>query len=143
VIENCEIGQNVDIPFPDLCNIYGATIGAGSFVGPFVEIQKDVKIGPNCRIQSHSFICSLVEIGASVFIGHGVMFCNDSYPYAGNDNPDLQPVFVGDGATIGTNATILPGVTIGAGALIGAGSVVTKDVLPTVIAYGNPALCTT
>jgi len=106
-------------------------------VGSFVEIQKDVKIGNNCRIQSHSFICSLVTIKDNVFIGHGVTFINDLHPPSG-DSSKWQKTLVQKGASIGSNATILP-VTIGEGAIIGAGAVVTKDVPANKIVAGNPA----
>jgi UDP-2-acetamido-3-amino-2,3-dideoxy-glucuronate N-acetyltransferase len=119
------------IPYPHLCNIYSEDIG-DSFIGPFVEIQKDVKIGNGCRIQSHTFICSGVTIEDNVFIGHGVMFVNDLYPPRGLK--DWGKTLVKKGSSIGSNATILPCVIDG---IIGAGSVVTKDVKG--IVKGNPA----
>jgi len=123
------------VPFPHLCNIYSDDIG-DSFIGPFVEIQKGVKIGNNCRIQSHTFICEGVTIEDNVFIGHGVMFVNDLYPMQPKEK--WGKILVKKGAVIGTNSTILP-CTIGEYALVGAGSVVTKDVLAQVIVKGNPA----
>lgn len=136
-IKNVKLGKNVKIPHSELVNLYGCEIGDNCLIGPFVEIQKEVKIGKNTRIQSHSFICSKVTIGENVFIGHGVVFINDRYP------PRYEPEFweeiiIEDDVAIGSNATILP-CKIGKGALIAAGSVVTKDVPPKKIVAGNPA----
>lgn len=122
-------------------NLYGCRIGAGCFIGPFVEIQKDVVIGANTKIQSHSFICELVTIGNNCFIGHGVMFINDLFqdggPARGNKNK-WAPTLIGNDVSIGSNSTILP-VTICDGVVIGAGSVVTKNILEPGIYVGNPA----
>ena len=131
----------------EFVNLYGCTIGPGSRVGAFVEIQRDAVIGANCKVQSHTFICSGVTIGDRVFVGHGVMFINDRHPRATRDDgtpmaPEdwtLVPTVVEDDASIGSGATILCGVTIGRGALVGAGSVVTKDVAPGAVVAGNPA----
>ena len=120
--------------------MYGCKIGDGSFVGPFVEIQSKAIIGKNCRIQSHSFICSLVEIGDSCFIGHGVIFTNDVFK-SGTPSPDPNawlPTIVGQNVSIGSGATILP-VKIADGIVIGAGAVVTKDLTIKGIYVGNPA----
>lgn len=116
-------------------------------IGPFVEIQKDVVVGCNCKISSHAFICAGVTIEDGVFIGHGVMFTNDLYPRAVNPDGELQgdgdwtviPTRVSARASIGSNATILAGITIGEGALVGAGAVVTRDVPPGAIVAGVPA----
>jgi acetyltransferase-like isoleucine patch superfamily enzyme len=139
------IGKNVQLN--SFINLYGCTIGDGTKIGPFVEIQKNAAIGKNCKIQSHSFICEGVTIEDEVFVGHGVMFINDKYPKATTDGGGLQteadwqvvPTTIKKRASIGSNATILCGVTIGEGAVIGAGSVVTKDVAPNTIVAGNPA----
>jgi acetyltransferase-like isoleucine patch superfamily enzyme len=136
-IKNVKLGKNVKIPFPELVNLYGCRIGDNCMIGPFVEIQKGVKIGNNTRVQSHSFICSKVIIGKEVFIGHGVMFINDRYPVHKNSK-DWQKTVVGDKAVIGSNATILP-CRIGNGALIGAGATVTCLVEKNRIVAGNPA----
>lgn len=133
------ISGDVKILFPDLVNIYDCTIGNGTIVGPFVEIQRDAKIGKRCKIQSHTFICSGVTIEDDVFIGHGVMFTNDRYPNVYNHNAAAEKTIVRQGATIGSGVTVLSGIVIGARALIGAGSVVTKDVEPFQIVAGNPA----
>ena len=136
-VNNEKLGKNVNIPYPELVNLYGCKIGNNCFIGPFVEIQEDVKIGENCRIQSHSFICSKVIIGNDVFISHGAMFINDKYPVR-KDSKDWEETIVEDGVVIGSNATILP-CKIGRNALVGAGSVVTRNVPPNKIVAGNPA----
>jgi acetyltransferase-like isoleucine patch superfamily enzyme len=139
--------EGVVIHHPDLVNLYGCTIGAGSRIGTFVEIQRNAHIGRNCKISSHSFICEGVTIEDGVFVGHGVMFTNDMYPRAVNADGSLQcdsdwsllPTRVRRRVSIGSNATILPGVTIGEGAQIGAGAVVAKDVPDFAIVAGVPA----
>src|SRR5581483_827865 len=128
-------------------NLYGCTIGSGTRIGPFVEIQRGAVIGAHCKIQSHSFICDGVQIGEGVFVGHGVLFVNDKFPRATNDRGEragandwqLLPVVVADGATIGSGAIVLGGVTIGGHALVGAGAVVTADVAPGATVAGIPA----
>jgi acetyltransferase-like isoleucine patch superfamily enzyme len=138
-VKNVKTGKGVSIIQP--CNLYGCSIGNNSFVGPFTEIQKGVVIGSNCRIQSHSFICELVTIGNDCFIGHGVMFINDTFA---EGKPALGTISlwkkttVGNHVSIGSNATILP-VTICDGAVIGAGAVVTKDIKVKGVYAGNPA----
>jgi UDP-2-acetamido-3-amino-2,3-dideoxy-glucuronate N-acetyltransferase len=142
-----QLDEGVSIPQPDLVNLYGCRIGRGTRIGAFVEIQKDVEVGANCKISSHSFLCSGVTIEDGVFIGHGVMFINDMYPRALNEDGSLQaakdwicvPTRVRQNASIGTNATILAGVRIGERALVGAGAVVTHDVPDYAIAAGVPA----
>lgn len=117
--------------------MYGCHVGDDCLVGSSVEIQSDVEIGDRCRIQSHSFVCSLVTVQNDVFVGHGVMFINDTRPPSGN--PDKwQSTLVREGASIGSNATLLP-VEVGENALVGAGSVVTEDVPDNAIVAGNPA----
>jgi len=138
-IKDVQFGDDVQVVHP--CNLYGCTIGAGSFIGPFTEIQKQVTIGERCRIQSHTFICELVTIGNDCFIGHGVMFINDLFtegkPAAGNK--DLwKATNIGHHVSIGSNATILP-VTICDHSVIGAGAVVTKDITVPGVYAGNPA----
>jgi acetyltransferase-like isoleucine patch superfamily enzyme len=145
LLHDVELGEGVRIQ--SFVNLYGCTIGDETFVGPFVEIQRDVSIGRKCRIQSHTFICSGVEIGDEVFVGHGVTFVNDKHPRATNadgvrqtdDEWDLLPVIVARRASIGSGALILGGVTIGEGAVVGAGAVVTRDVDSGAIAVGVPA----
>ena len=138
-IVDAEIGSNVKIIKP--VNIYGCSIGANCFIGPFVEIQKTVKIGNGTKVQSHTFICELVEIGDSCFIGHGVMFINDIFSGGGpaRGNKSLwKPTKIGNSVSIGSNATILP-VEICDNVVIGAGSVVTKNIVKPGIYAGNPA----
>jgi len=122
-------------------NLYGCTIGEGSFIGPFVEIQKDVRIGARCKVQSHAFICELVEIGDDCFISHGAMFVNDLFQTGGpaRGNRDLwKSTKIGNHVSIGTHATILP-VTICDHVVIGAGSVLTRSIDRPGIYVGNPA----
>jgi acetyltransferase-like isoleucine patch superfamily enzyme len=141
------LGKDVVIFQPELVNLYGCSIGDGTKVGAFVEIQRDAAIGKNCKISSHSFICSGVRVEDGVFIGHGVMFVNDRYPAAVNQDGSLQgasdwecvPTLVRRRASVGSNATILCGVTIGEQALVGAGAVVTHDVADFAIVAGVPA----
>lgn len=136
-LKNVKLGKNVRIPFPKLVNLYGCEIGDDCLIGPFVEIQNDVKIGKESRIQSHTFICSKVTIGERVFVAHGVMFINDRYPVR-RDPKDWEETVVEDDVVIGSNATILP-CRIGKNALVGAGAVVTKDVPSDKAVAGNPA----
>jgi UDP-2-acetamido-3-amino-2,3-dideoxy-glucuronate N-acetyltransferase len=145
--EDVSLGENVRIFHPDLVNLYGCSIGAGTAIGPFVDIQSDAVIGARCKISSHSFICSGVEIEDEAFIGHGVMFINDLYPRATTDTGALQGgsdwqmvrTWIKRRASIGSNATILGGVTVGEQAIVGAGSVVTHDVPDYAIVAGVPA----
>ena len=145
VLKNVQVGENVKIF--NFVNVYGCSIGDGSKVGAFVEIQKGAAIGKNCKISSHTFICEGVHIQDNVFVGHNVSFINDKYPHAANEDGRMQTdadwqvveTLVEEGASIGTSATILCGVTIGKGALVGAGSVVTKDVPAGAVVAGNPA----
>jgi UDP-2-acetamido-3-amino-2,3-dideoxy-glucuronate N-acetyltransferase len=144
-LNNVSLGKNTRIF--NFVNAYGCTIDDNSKIGAFVEIQKGAFIGKNCKISSHSFICEGVHIEDNVFVGHGVMFTNDLFPKATNEDGSPQTeadwkvieTIVKKGASIGSNATILCGITIGENALIGAGSVVTKDVPPNTVVAGVPA----
>ena len=138
-IRDVSFGERVTVVQPS--NLYECTIGDDCFVGPFVEIQAGVRIGERCRIQSHSFICSLVKIGDDCFIGHGVMFVNDRFRSggpAGGDETKWESTNIESQVSIGSNATILP-VSIAAGSVIGAGAVVTRDIVEPGIYAGNPA----
>ena len=136
-----------DVRIYSFVNLYGCVIGDRTRIGTFVEVQKNVRIGNDCKIQSHSFICEGVTIEDNVSVAHGVMFINDKEPRSVNANGTLQtekdwkciPTFVRKGASIGSNATIMCGVTIGENAMVGAGAVVTRDVPPETIVAGNPA----
>lgn len=138
-IIDVEFGEGVKVVQP--ANLYGCRIGARCFVGPFTEIQRNVTIGADCRIQSHSFICEYVEIGERCFIGHGVMFINDLFADGGparGDRSKWLPTRIGNDVSIGSNATILP-VSIADRTVIGAGAVVTRDIERPGIYAGNPA----
>ena len=135
-IQNCKIDPSCKIIYPELVNLYGCTIGENTQVGPFVEIQKDVKIGRNCKISSHTFICSGVTIGDNCFIGHGVVFINDRNPKAINEKGELasendwklEETFVEDNVSIGSSSTIMCGIKIEKNSLIGARTFVLKDI---------------
>lgn len=144
IAADVKLGQDVKVY--DFVNLYGCEIGDYSRVGSFVEIQKNAKIGKKCKISSHTFICEGVTIEDEVFIGHSVVFVNDSYPRATaggelqtSSDWVVEPTLVKKGASIGSGATILAKVTIGENAIVGAGSVVTKNVPPNTIVAGNPA----
>ncbi len=142
-----DVVLGADVRLASFINLYGCSIGDGSRVGAFVEIQRGGRVGKRCKISSHSFICEGVEIEDEVFVGHGVMFINDRAPRATNE--DGQPKGDGDWTcektlvrrrvSIGSGATILCGVEIGEGALVGAGAVVTKNVAAGATVVGNPA----
>ena len=134
-----QFGHRVKVIQPS--NLYGCKLGDDVFIGPFVEIQSDVRIGARTKIQSHSFVCSLVTIGDDCFIGHGVMFVNDTFSNGGPANGDKRlwgETVVGNNVSIGSNATILP-VTICSDVIIGAGAVVTKNIIASGRYAGNPA----
>jgi UDP-2-acetamido-3-amino-2,3-dideoxy-glucuronate N-acetyltransferase len=141
------LGEGVVIHHPDLVNLYGCSIGEGSKVGAFVEVQKNASIGARCKVSSHTFICEGVTIEDEVFIGHGVMFINDLYPRATQESGALQteadwqvvPTRVCHRASIGSGAVILCGVTIGEAAMVAAGAVVTADVPAGATVIGVPA----
>jgi acetyltransferase-like isoleucine patch superfamily enzyme len=138
-IKDVNFGINVKVIQP--VNLYGCSIGDDSFIGPFVEIQRKVKIGKGTKVQSHSFICELVTIGDNCFIGHGVMFVNDLFSDgkpAGGDQSKWKYTNIGNNVSIGSNATILP-VEICNNVVIGAGSIVTKSIQKSGIYAGNPA----
>jgi len=139
-IRDVHLGEDVTVVTP--VNLYECTIGDQCFVGPFVEIQRGVRIGAQSRIQSHTFICEGVSIGKHCFISHGVMFVNDLFASgnpAGGDRAKWKETQIGNHVSIGSNATVLP-VTICDHVVIGAGSVVTKDISRPGIYCGNPAV---
>jgi UDP-2-acetamido-3-amino-2,3-dideoxy-glucuronate N-acetyltransferase len=147
IAADVRLGKDVRIFQPELVNLYGCSIGSETKIGAFVEIQKNAKVGARCKISSHSFICEGVTVEDEVFIGHGVMFTNDLYPRAVNEDGTPQTesdwtvlkTTVKKRASLGSNATVIAGVTIGANALVGAGSVVTQDVPDFAIVAGVPA----
>jgi len=145
LIEDVDFRENVIVsPFT---NLYGCRIGAETRIGPFVEIQRDVVVGARCKIQSHIFICSGVEIEDEVFVGHGTLFINDRFPRATTAEGTLKTeadwqlecTVVERGAALGSGAVVLGGIRIGTGALVGAGAVVTQDVAPGETVAGVPA----
>jgi acetyltransferase-like isoleucine patch superfamily enzyme len=145
ISDDVKLGKNVRLS--KFINLYGCEIGDDTKIGAFVEIQKNASVGKFCKISSHTFICEGVVIEDNVFIGHGVMFINDSYPRATAADGSLQTeadwkverTVIRQGASIGTGATILSNTNIGESAIVGAGSVVTKDVPARAIVAGNPA----
>ena len=145
LISDCELGR--DVVVHAFTNLYGCRVGDGTRIGTFVEVQRGAEIGERCKISSHSFVCSGVRIEDAVFVGHGVMFCNDKHPRAANADGSLQTdadwtllhTVVEAGASLGSGAVILGGVRIGAGAMVGAGAVVTADVPPLATVTGVPA----
>jgi UDP-2-acetamido-3-amino-2,3-dideoxy-glucuronate N-acetyltransferase len=145
IAPDVKLGQAVIIH--NFVNLYGCEIGDGTKIGSFVEIQKGVLVGRNCKVSSHTFICEGVTIEDEVFIGHGVIFINDKYPRATTADGALQsdadwqvvPTVVKRGASIGSGTSILCGVIIGERAIVGAGAVVTKDVPAGAKVAGNPA----
>ncbi len=145
--KDLKLGNNVRIFHEALVNVYGCELGDNTTIGPFVEIQRGVKIGKNVKISSHSFICEGVTIEDNCFIGHGVMFINDRYPAAVTkegklktaDDWKLETTLIKKGVGIGSGAVIMCGITIGENAIIGAGAVVTKDVPPNTVYAGVPA----
>jgi len=145
LIKDVEFGEDV-VAF-SFVNLYGCTIGDRTRIAAFVEVQRGARIGADCKVQTHTFVCDGVTIGDRVFVGHGVMFVNDKAPRVLNERGEPQteedwellPIVVEDGAAIGSGALILGGVRIGAGALVGAGAVVTRDVPPGAVVAGVPA----
>jgi len=145
IAPDVKLGANVKLS--KFINLYGCEIGDNTKIGAFVEVQKNAVVGRNCKISSHTFICEGVTIEDEVFVGHGVVFINDSYPRAATASGALQteadwkvePTLVKRGASVGSGATILCNVTIGENAIVGAGSVVTRDVPAGTIVAGNPA----
>jgi acetyltransferase-like isoleucine patch superfamily enzyme len=136
-----------DVKLSKFINLYGCEIGDETKVGAFVEVQKNARIGKHCKVSSHTFVCEGVDIEDNVFIGHNVAFINDTYPRATAGGGRLQTeadwkvekTLVKKGASIGSGSTILANVTIGENAIVGAGSVVTRNVPPNAIVFGNPA----
>ena len=144
ISSDVKLGRNVKLS--KFINLYGCEVGDDTKIGAFVEIQKNASVGKRCKISSHTFICEGVTIEDNVFIGHGVMFINDSYPRATTDGKlqteadwRVERTVIKQGASIGSGVTILANLTVGENAIVGAGSIVTKDVPAKSIVAGNPA----
>lgn len=138
-IVDVDFGERVTVVQP--CNLYGCSIGDDVFIGPFVEIQRDVRVGARSKVQSHAFVCELVTIGEDCVIAHGVMFINDTFRRGGparGDRSLWKSTRIGDRVSIGSNATVLP-VVVCDDVVIGAGSVVTHNIAEPGIYAGNPA----
>ena len=144
ITADVKLGKGVKLS--KFINLYGCAIGDDTKIGAFVEVQKNATIGRRCKISSHTFVCEGVTIEDEVFVGHGVMFVNDTFPRATTAGQlqterdwKVERTLVKAGASIGTGATILANVVVGEGAMVGAGAVVTKDVPPYTIVAGSPA----
>lgn len=145
IADDVQLGNDVKIG--EFVNLYGCAIGDNTKIGPFVEIQKNARVGRNCKIQSHTFICEGVTIEDDVFVGHNVTFINDRYPRSTTGEGKLQteqdwectPTLIKKGSSVGSSVTLLCGITVGENSIVGAGSVVTRDVPANVIIAGNPA----
>lgn len=135
IASDVKLGKNVKVWHDEIVNLYGCTIGDNCHIGSFVEIGKGVKVGKGCLIQAYAYICEGVTLEEDVFVGQGVLFINDPFPPSDKRGETI----VGQGASIGAGSIIMCGITIGRKAMIGAGSVVTKNIPPYAIAYGNPA----
>lgn len=148
IAADVELGRGVSIPHPELVNLYGCRVGEDTKIGSFVEIQKNAVVGARCKVSSHTFVCEGVTIEDEVFVGHGVIFINDRHPRATADGAlqtdedwEVVPTRVCEGASIGSGAVILCGLTIGARATVGAGAVVTSNVSSDAVVAGVPARC--
>jgi acetyltransferase-like isoleucine patch superfamily enzyme len=145
IADDVKLGANVQLS--KFINLYGCEVGDETKIGAFVEIQKNARVGRCCKISSHTFVCEGVTIEDNVFVGHGVIFTNDSYPRATSINGEIQTekdwvverTIVKQGASIGSGSTILSNLVIGENSIVGAGSIVTRNIPPNVIVAGNPA----
>ncbi len=117
----------------------GAQIGKNCNINCHCFIENDVIIGDNCTVKSGVYLWDGIRIGNNVFIGPNVSFINDKYPHSKKYPEKFLSTFIEDNVSIGAGAIISGGIKLGAGCMVGAGSLVTKEIPPKTLWYGNPA----
>ena len=138
-VQSTNIGEGTNVW--QFCVVLpNAIIGRNCNINSNVFIENDVVIGNNVTVKSGVQLWDGVRIGDNVFIGPNVTFTNDRLPRSMVKPEAFDFIIVEEGASIGANSTILPLIVIGAYSMIGAGSLVTKDIPPFTLWYGNPAI---